>query len=149
VSIGAAGPPLKLSVNPLAVLICLPEVCRKLTQAPLAKGVSGSGSQTTVIETVINCRPVNVGDAPMMIVFVAAFAGVTVAATSSAPIPMAVASLNLIAPLPWYLRLSAVDGRHPAPLGGLSSYEGDLAKESILILCGTRSLFLADNDRLT
>jgi len=98
VSIGAAGPPLKLSVNPLAVLICLPEVCRKLTQAPLAKGVSGSGSQTTVIETVINCRPVNVGDAPMVIVFVAAFAGVTVAATSNAPIPMAVAILNLIAP---------------------------------------------------
>jgi hypothetical protein len=145
VSIGAAGPPLKLSVNPLAVLICLPEVCRKLTQAPLAKGVSGSGSQTTVIETVINCRPVNVGDVPMVIVFVAAFAGVTVAATSNAPIPMAVASLNVIAPLPWYWRLSA----DLAPLGGLSSYEGDLAKESILILCGTRSLFLADNDRLT
>jgi hypothetical protein len=36
----------------------------------------------------------------MVIVFVAAFAGVTVAATSNAPIPMAVASLNLIAPLP-------------------------------------------------
>jgi hypothetical protein len=42
VSIGADGPPLTLSVNPLAVLICLPEVCRKLTQAPLAKGVSAA-----------------------------------------------------------------------------------------------------------
>ena len=70
---------------------------------------------------------------------------VTVAATSNAPIPMAVASLNLIAPS------LGTCGYRPTlpPLGGLSSYEGDLAKESILTRCGSRSLFLADNDSLT
>jgi hypothetical protein len=57
-----------------------------------------------VTETVIKSRLVNVPDEPMVIVFVAAFAGVAVAATINAPVAIAVASLNLIALIPRTLR---------------------------------------------
>ena len=55
-------------------------------------------------DTVINSRLVNVRDEPTLILFVAAFAGVAVAATSNTPIAIAVASLNLIALIPRTLR---------------------------------------------
>ena len=80
---GALGP-LNVLAPPVPVETCFPFAWCTVTEAPLKKGISGSGSHTIVTETETKIRFVTVPVGPTVIVLVEAFAGAAVTATSVA-----------------------------------------------------------------